>query len=101
MRPAAALLNWPHFLPFVLLALIGRQIQQEQGDEVAVQGTAGGEGGGAGRGAGGDEGGDAGGAEEQRMQAEDQAWILDICGNFKETRVLQIFVKNRFMRIND
>ena len=39
--------------------------------------------------------------EEQRMQAEDQAWILDICGNFKETRVLQIFVKNRFMRIND
>ena len=42
MRPAAALLNWPHFLPFVLLALIGRQIQQEQEDEVAVQGTAGG-----------------------------------------------------------
>ena len=64
MRPAAALLNWPHFLPFVLLALIGRQIQQEQEDEVAVQGTAGGAGGGAGRGAGGNEGGgaeDAGG----------------------------------------
>ena len=90
MRPAAALLNWPHFLPFVLLALIGRQIQQEQGDEVAVQGTAGGEGGGAGRGAGGDEGGEAGGGSG-----------MDICGNFKETRVLQIFVKNRFMRIND
>ena len=61
MRPAAALLNWPHFLPFVLLALIGRQIQQEQEDEVAVQGTAGGaEGGDAGRGAGGDKGGGAG-----------------------------------------
>ena len=61
MRPAAALLNWPHFLPFVLLALIGRQIQQEQEDEVAVQGTAGGaEGGDAGRGAGGDKGGGSG-----------------------------------------
>ena len=64
MRPAAALLNWPHFLPFVLLALIGRQIQQEQGDEVAVQGTTGGAGGGEGRGAGGNEGGEAGGAED-------------------------------------
>ena len=60
MRPAAALLNWPHFLPFVLLALIGRQIQQEQEDEAAVQGTAGAAGGDAGRGAGG--AGDVGGA---------------------------------------
>ena len=56
MRRAAALLNCPHFLPFVLLALIGRQIQQEQEDEASVQGTAGGAGD-AGRGA-----GDVGGA---------------------------------------
>ena len=59
MRRAAALLNWPHFLPFVLLALIGRQIQQEQEDEVAVQGTAGG--------AGGDVGDD-----QEGMQVEEQ-----------------------------
>ena len=67
MRPAAALLNWPHFLPFVLLALIGRQIQQEQEDEVAVQGTAGGDAGGA---TGGDTGGGAGEAEDQGEQED-------------------------------
>ena len=45
MRPAAALLNWPHFLPFVLLALIGRQIQQEQEDEAGHSRRSRGEGG--------------------------------------------------------
>ena len=70
MRRAAALLNCPHFLPFVLLALIGRQIQQEQEDEASVQGTAGGAGD-AGRGA-----GDVGGAR------------VEGGGNFKESRAI-------------